>query len=62
MNPEYRRQLLAIMARIEQNITEAEALTVEPADDVVLQRATRQLQENREMLRDVEEKLRSAKS
>ena len=56
MNFEHRKRLLAIMARIEQNIAEVEVLTVDAVDDDVLQRATRQLQENREMLRDVEEK------
>ena len=57
MNPDYRNRLLAIMARIEQQIAEAESLTVEVPDDEILLRASQQLAELRRVLAEVEGKL-----
>jgi hypothetical protein len=59
MNPEYRRHLLALMAHIEQQIAEAEALTVEVPNDEILLGASKQLAELRKVLREVERKLQA---
>lgn len=47
MSPTHRKQLLAIMARIEQQIAEAESLMVEVPNDEVLLGASKQLAEFR---------------
>jgi hypothetical protein len=60
MSPAYRKKLLAIMARIEQQIAEAECLTVEVSDYETLWQASKQLGELRRVLADVEEKLLAA--
>ena len=60
MHPEYRIKLLALQARIEQLIAEAESLTVDPnGDDETLLRVSNQLAELRSLLAEVERKLRS---
>ena len=53
-----RRELLRIMARIEQLMAEAEAITVGETDDEIILRATELLAEHRRMLADVDGKLR----
>jgi hypothetical protein len=52
-------RLTALLARLDQQIAEAEALTVEPADDDTLQRVTATLAELREAREDVEGKPRT---
>ena len=59
MSNGHRAHLLRILARIERQSPEAEALTVDANDDEVLLRASALLAEHRSVLADVEWKLRS---
>ena len=53
MKPEYRKELLGLMAKTEQLICGAEALTVTVPDDEVLLVTSKQLAELRQVLADV---------
>jgi hypothetical protein len=57
MNPEYRRELLAIMARIEQLMAAAETLSIEMPEDDVLLRTSELFAEHKYMLAVIERKL-----
>ena len=59
MSSGHRARLLRILARIERQFAEAEALTIEAPDYEILLRASALLTEHRSMLADVERKLRS---
>jgi hypothetical protein len=59
MPPTRHARLTALLAKIDQEIAEAEALTASVCDDDTLQGATRILAELRETRRDVEGKLRA---
>ena len=61
MNPGYRKQLLGLMAKIEQNIAEAETLTVGAVNDETLQRATWQPSRFKRMLANIEHKLNQSR-
>jgi len=54
-----RRELIRIIVRTEQLIVEAESITAGDTDDEILLRASKLLAEHRQMLADVERKLRS---
>ena len=58
-NSDYRKGLLKLQAKLDQEIAEAEALTVAPGDDDTLQRASRAMAELRAARQDVEVKLRA---
>lgn len=59
MMNEHRRQLLKLLSETEQAIAEAEAISVEPADDKTLQQVSSTLAELREAREDIERKLRA---
>jgi hypothetical protein len=59
MMNEHRRQLLKLLSKTEQAIAEAEAISVEPADDKTLQQVSSTLAELREAREDIERKLRA---
>jgi len=59
MKPEYRKELLRLMAKTEQLICEWESLTVDPPHNVVLLLATKRMADLRQLLADVERKLNS---
>ena len=59
MHPDYSKGLLAELARIDQQVADAEALTALECDDATLLRATELLVEARELRGQVEGKLRA---
>jgi hypothetical protein len=54
-----RRELIRIMARIEQLMSEAEGITAGNTDDEILRRTSNLLAEHTRMLADVEKQLRA---
>jgi hypothetical protein len=59
MTNEYRRELLCVMAHIEQLAAEAEKVSIAVHDDEILLRTSALLAEHRSLLTGVEWKLRS---
>jgi hypothetical protein len=58
MNPEFRKQLKALKAHVEQLIVEMESVSIDPnRDDDLLLRASKQRIELRKTLAEIEEKL-----
>jgi hypothetical protein len=57
MKPEHRKKLLALKAKTERLIRDAEALSVATPDDESLHVTSKQLAELRQLLADVERKL-----
>ena len=57
MNPEYRKTLLAVLARLDQLQTEAEAILAEPGDAEIAAWAEELREMHVEMQAKVEEKL-----
>ena len=59
MSPKCRKQPLALKAKTERLIREAEAVSVGPTDDDILIRTSKVLAEMRESLTEIERKLNS---
>lgn len=61
MSPTHRKQLLAIMANIEQQMAEAQSLMAEVPEDEIVLGASKQLAELRLLLEEVEGRLGEGK-
>ena len=62
MSPKHRKELLAVMARLEQVIAELQGVIItRPNTKKIVQRAEKRLAESQAMLKEVEWRLREGK-